>query len=202
LTDDFKYKTIKELYPQHHRVLELAGLAPKYISMLQQEVLDLNEGKEKCKEEKLEQDKQRNRSVYFCIGYSSFWNKPTHKGLKKLRNRFNLTWLQISMSYYRFPNLTEMFAGDLSKKLTKGVESMDFKLHICNCRDPRGTRRCQYGGVCRVPIVIYKITCKMTNKICIGNTQQTFKKRMTGPFQDVKIYGDGVSLKQDRKLIT
>jgi hypothetical protein len=40
--------------------------------------------------------------------------------------------------------------------------------------------------MCRVPIVIYKITCKMTNKIYIGNTQQNFKKRMTGHFQDVR----------------
>jgi hypothetical protein len=82
--------------------------------------------------------------------------------------------------------LREMFAGDLSKKITEGVESMDFKVRACNCRDPRGKGKCQYGGVCRVPIVIYKITCKMTNKIYIGNTQQNFKKRMAGHFQDVK----------------
>jgi hypothetical protein len=54
LTDESRYKTIKDLlYPQHHRALELAGLVSKYVPMLQ-EVLDLNEGKEKCKEEKLE----------------------------------------------------------------------------------------------------------------------------------------------------
>ena len=63
---------------------------------------------------------------------------------------------------------------------------MDFKVRACNCRDPRGTGKCQYGGVCRLPIVIYKITCKLTNKIYIGNTQQNFKKRMAGHFQDVK----------------
>ena len=63
---------------------------------------------------------------------------------------------------------------------------MDFKVRDCNCRDPRGTGKCQYRGVCRVPIVIYKITCKLTNKIYIGNTQQYFKKRMVGHFQDTK----------------
>jgi hypothetical protein len=46
--------------------------------------------------------------------------------------------------------------------------------------------KCQYGGLSRVPIVIYKITCKMTNKIYIGNMQQNFKKRMVDHFQDVK----------------
>jgi hypothetical protein len=74
------------------------------------------------------------------------------------------------MTYHRFPNLREMFARDLSKKLT----------------GPRGTSKCQYGGICRVPIVIYKIICKITNKIYIRDTQQNFKKRMTGPFQDIK----------------
>jgi hypothetical protein len=45
----------------------------------------------------------------------------------------------------------------------------------------------QYRGIYRVPIVIYKITCKMMNKICyIGNTQQHFKNRTRGHFQDVK----------------
>ena len=79
-----------------------------------------------------------------------------------------------------------MLAGDLSKKLTEGVESMDFKVRDCNCRDPRGTGKCQYGGICRVPIVVYKITCTLTKKVYIGNTQQNFKKRMAGHFQDVK----------------
>jgi hypothetical protein len=71
LTNKSRYKSIKDLYPQHHGALELAGLALKYIPTLQ-EIINLNDGKEKCKEEKLEQDKQINRSVYFCIGYSKF----------------------------------------------------------------------------------------------------------------------------------
>jgi hypothetical protein len=41
LTNKSRYKPIKDLYPQHHRALKLAGLAPKYVSTLQ-EVLDLN----------------------------------------------------------------------------------------------------------------------------------------------------------------
>jgi hypothetical protein len=48
------YKSIKDFYPQHHRALNLTGLAPtKYFPMLQ-EVLDFNDRKERCKEEKLE----------------------------------------------------------------------------------------------------------------------------------------------------
>jgi hypothetical protein len=49
--------------------------------------------KEKRKEEKLERAKQRNRSVYFCIGYSNIWKEPIHKILKKLRNKFDLRLL-------------------------------------------------------------------------------------------------------------
>jgi hypothetical protein len=79
-----------------------------------------------------------------------------------------------------------MFTGDLLKKLTNRVKLMDFKVRDCNCRNPTGTGKCHYGGICRVPIVIYKITCKMMDKIHIRNTQQNFKKRMMGHFQDVK----------------
>jgi hypothetical protein len=71
--------------------------------------------------------------------------------------------------------MREMFAGDLSKKLTNGVELMDFKVRDCNCKDLRGTGKCQYIGVCRVLVIICKINCKMTNKIYIGNAQQNFK---------------------------
>jgi hypothetical protein len=79
-----------------------------------------------------------------------------------------------------------MLAGDLASKLTEGAELMDFMIRKCNCIDPREIGQCQYGDMCRVTIVVYKITCKMTNKIYIGNTQQNFKKRMAGHFQEVK----------------
>jgi hypothetical protein len=62
LKDDSNYKSIKDLYPRHYEALKNAGLTPKYVPTLQ-EVIDLNKGKEQCKEEKLVRDKQRNRSV-------------------------------------------------------------------------------------------------------------------------------------------
>jgi hypothetical protein len=176
---------MKDLYPKHFKALNQAGLSPKYVPTLQ-EVLDLNKGKEKRKEDKLERDKQQNRPVYFCIGFSKLWKVPIHKVLKKLRNKFDLKWLRISMSYHRFLNMREMLAGDLATKLSEVAKSMDFKVRDCNCRDGRGPGKRQYGGLCRMPIVVYRITCKKTNKIYIGNTQQLFEMRMKGHFQDVK----------------
>jgi hypothetical protein len=67
--NEFRYKSIKDLYPLHHQALESVGLAPKkYIPTPLQEVLDLNHGGKKRKEEKKEQDKQRNRSINFFWG--------------------------------------------------------------------------------------------------------------------------------------
>jgi hypothetical protein len=88
------------------------------------------------------------------------------------------------MSYHRFPNIRDVFQSQLSAKMIENVESLDFNTRACNCRSPSGT--CQYGNVCRVPIVVYKVKCKTTGKIYIGNTQQYFKNRMRGHFQDVK----------------
>jgi hypothetical protein len=53
LTNETRFKSIKDLYPLHHQALESAGLNPKYNPMLQ-EVLDLNKGRGKRKEEKKE----------------------------------------------------------------------------------------------------------------------------------------------------
>jgi hypothetical protein len=131
------------LYPKHFDALTHAGLTPKYVPMLQ-EVLKLKEGKEECKEEKQERDKQRNRSVYFCIGFSKLWKEPIHKLIKKLRNKFNLGWLWISMSYHRFPNLRDMFQSNFLAKIIDGVELIDFKVRECNCRGGRGPNKCQY----------------------------------------------------------
>jgi hypothetical protein len=79
-----------------------------------------------------------------------------------------------------------MLQGGLLKKLTKGIKSCDFKVRECNCKGGRGTGKCQYGGFCRMPIIIYRVTCKMTNNIYMGNTQHHLKMRMRVHFQHVK----------------
>jgi predicted DNA-binding transcriptional regulator len=63
---------------------------------------------------------------------------------------------------------------------------MDFKMRDCNYRGGKVVGTWQYRSVCRVLIIIFNITCKITNMIYIGNMQQHFKMRMRGHFQDVK----------------
>ena len=89
------------------------------------------------------------------------------------------------MSYHRFPNLREIFQQDLSCKINKDLEDQDFKALPCNCQS-RKTRGCDYGGVCRESIVVYKVECKNTGKIYIGNTQQKLKNRMQQHYQEVR----------------
>jgi hypothetical protein len=106
--------------------------------------------------------------------------------LKTLRDKHGLTWMMISMSYHRFPNLSNIFQSALTAKMIKNLVSLDFQSKPCNCKAPKG--QCNYGKVCREPVVIYKLKCELTNKFYIGNTQQFFKNRMQGHFQDVKQY--------------
>jgi hypothetical protein len=114
--------------------------------------IDLTYSKKELRKQK---DAARNIGVYFCIGYSTFWKKPIHLILKDLKLKHKLRWLWISMSYYRFPNMRDVFQSQLSAKMIENVESLDFNTRACNCRPPSGT--CQYGNVCRVPIVVYKV---------------------------------------------
>ena len=78
------------------------------------------------------------------------------------------------MSYHRFTNLREIFHKDLSRKMNLDIESEDFKTRDCNCRG--GT--CSYNNLCRQTCIVYKVQCKLTNKIYIGTTQQFLKTRM------------------------
>ena len=124
--------------------------------------------------------KKNNRQTYFCIGFSDIWRRvPIHATLKKLRDKFNLKWLRISMSYHKFPNMRELFQSDLTTKLTEDLKSMDFMDLPCNCSKRTTINvKCVYGGRCRHSLVVYKVTCKATGKFYIGNTQQKLKKRI------------------------
>jgi GIY-YIG catalytic domain len=108
------------------------------------------------------------------------------------KNYPSLGWIRVQMSYHRFTNLRELFQGDLTRKLTCDVESLDFMQRECNCKLGKD-KGCGYNNVCRDSIVVYKIQCKNSGKIYIGNTQQPFKKRMQQHFNDVnKLHQKGI----------
>ena len=57
----------------------------------------------------------------------------------------------------------------------------------CNCSLPSKVNgKCVYEGKCRSKCIIYQVECRKCDAIYIGNTQQTFKKRMDGHFSDLQ----------------
>ena len=188
ITDENQDQTLDAIYPEHFQALRQAGL-------IHGEVPTLLEMHEKIKvknsmintKDKAKKLLARKRQVYFCIGYSSIWKTKIHRTLDKIRKKYKtLNFLRISMSYHRFPNLREIFQGDLQGKLNQGITSKDFINEECNCMTRGGQRNCQYDGICRNKIIVYEVKCKATGKIYIGNTQQNFKQRMRGHFNDVQ----------------
>ena len=111
VTDENKDKKLDELYPDHFKALKHADLVTEKILTLEEELLKVkttktDKDKVKAKEES---DRNRRRSTFFCVGYSEIWDKPIHQTIKELKKDFGLTWLRVSMSYYRFTNLREIF---------------------------------------------------------------------------------------------
>jgi hypothetical protein len=124
---------MKEIHPDHITALEAANLninalqkrnksnkAPTLLEMKENirwsnkapTLLDMKENTRwslATQEESDKKDKDCMRGVFFCLGYSTFWDKPMHKELKTLRDKHGLTWMRISMSYHRFPNLRDIF---------------------------------------------------------------------------------------------
>ena len=95
------------------------------------------------------------------------------------------------MSYHRFTNLRELLQGDLSGKVTNGIDSKDFQTECCNCTgEERDENGCAYDGICREKVIVYEVTCKDTEKVYIGCTQNNFKKRMNGHHSEVQALHD------------
>ena len=129
-------------------------------------------------------------AIVLCVEIKrNTWNNVVliHVTLKQLRNKHNLNWLRISMSYHKFSNLRELFQGDLNNELMEGITSKDFVDLKCNCTwATTMDGKCIYGGNCRKSIIIYEATCTKCGCHCIGNTQQKLKHRMNQHFTDTK----------------
>ena len=90
------------------------------------------------------------------------------------------------MSYHKFPNLGQMFQSDLTTKLTKDIESLDYMDLPCNCNVRTKVKgKCWFNGECRKSIVVYKAKCKLCEMFYIGNTQQKLKTRVNQHLTDV-----------------
>jgi hypothetical protein len=192
-TEISKEKKLDELYPDHAEALRKADLAPKTFPTLKETLNKISEQNDPVNVETKKQKKRdKKRQTYFCIGVSNFWKVkglPIHQILKKLRNKHELKWLRISMSYHKFQNLQELFQSDLSCKLMRGVGSKDFDDLKCNCNTrTKINGNCTYGDHCRKSIVVYKATCKKCDMFYVGNTQQKWKARMN------QHYGETVTL--------
>jgi hypothetical protein len=97
---------------------------------------------------------------------------------------FSGKWIRIAMCYRRFPNLREMFQGDLNTKLIEGVISRDYKNLECNCQ--KGRDECLWNEKCRTKCAVYKYTGPVTRKFYIGQTQQFVKRREQQHVQEAK----------------
>ena len=123
------------------------------------------------------QEKYRDKhNIYFCIGFSHYWQKPLHCVFKYLLTCFNLLWLRVRLLYHCFTNLCELFQAKLTKKLNWNILSLDFMDRNCNCSAATKIQgQCPYNGICQKTCMVHSAMCRLCNSTYIGNTQQTLK---------------------------
>ena len=173
------------IYPAQANALRKAGLATSVLPTMGELWEKLDDKVEKNKEQDV--SVKKNRNVYFCVAYSRYFSTAIPRVIDRLKNSFNLTWLRVRMSYHRYNNLAELLNGDLSAKIGRGIFSKDLMDRECNCTLPsKFNRKCVYEGKCQSKCIIYEVKFSMCDAIYIGNTQQTFKKRMDGNFSDLQ----------------
>ena len=131
-------------------------------------------------------NKKKNRNVFFFVVNSRYFSASIHRVINALKKIFNISWLRVRMSYHRFNSLAQLHNGDLAAKIGRGIFSKDLMDRECNCSLPSKVNgKCVYEGKCGSKCVIYQVKCSICDAIYIGNTQQTFKKRMDGHFSDL-----------------
>ena len=123
---------------------------------------------------------------YLVCKFSTSWPTPIHNTLKNEKNQA-LSWLRPRMAYKRHRNLIELLQGDLNTKLNKGLISLDLCSRPCNCDNrSKVNGECAFKEKCRETFIIYEVKCRETGRRYISSTQQTFKKRMAGHFNDIQ----------------
>eukprot|EP00957_Ditylum_brightwellii_P134314 10239927-Ditylum_brightwellii.AAC.1 len=100
------------------------------------------------KKEEEKEEKHNDRTIYLVVGHSRFWKKFNIVNIiRRLKKRFNLTYLCFSMAYRRYTNLHERFRGDLISELNADIESLDFMDRPCNCNKTSCVNgECTYKG--------------------------------------------------------
>ena len=147
-------------WAKHIEVLRKAELIQGPTPTLKQVLDNQNQTKSPKKLREITQkERERRRSIFFCVGHSKAWTTPIHQVIKRNKMKFGLTWIRVKMSYHRFTNLREIFQGDLSHKLTLDVKSKDFQTLECNCRLGR-EKKCGYNNICRNSVIVVGQTLK------------------------------------------
>ena len=98
------------------------------------------------------------------------------------------------MDYTRFRNLRDLFNGDLSSKLIKGIVSQNFLMRQCNCnKRSKIDGNCTFAGKFKTTSCVYNIRCLVCGKDYVGQTQNAAKTR-TGHHCGglIKLLGKGI----------
>ena len=174
-------KKLDELYPKHAAALAAADLHPGEYPTLQQTIKHYEETAESNKIKRKKQNEFK-RQTFFPAGCHFVFDKPIIAILMEARHKHSIKYLHPTMSYHKFPNITELFQSDLNKKIMNQVVSLDINSRDCNCsshlKNDKG--ECIFNGKCRHTAVIYKVTCTTCEangkpKYYIGSTQNTAK---------------------------
>ena len=117
---------IDERYQGHAKALSKAGLAPKIYPTLQEiwKKVDTSKLSNDAKREK--RSGGRERTTYFCIGFSTPWQENIYNIIKKLCDFNGIKWVRTQMSYHRFLNLGELLQGVLVSKTRRNLASKYF----------------------------------------------------------------------------
>ena len=128
---------------------------PVLSKCLKNEIPELNDLLNNNNDEKFNYND--NRNSYLTIGYYNTWkHNCIPRLIKRLKTKYQLTWIRTRMAYRRFENIEEMMLSHTNNMVMIEWVSRDFKPRDSNCNIANKNKdgKCMCNGQCRTSKVV------------------------------------------------
>ena len=165
--DNDRHETVDQLHPKHAESPIVLGITKR------NKFLELS--RHVKKKERIENSSEAdqkimikdNRESHFTIGHCDTWGcNFIPRGIKRLRRKYQLTWVRTRMACRMFENIEELLISNRNNRVASRWTLKNFKQRECNCNNANKDENSKFilNGQCRMCCVAHELQFKICKK--------------------------------------